>query len=58
MNNREVYEFSKVLVKTLVGCNSNKEQFKLYRSYRKMLRIMTRNDFYHVNREITLLEHS
>lgn len=44
MKNREVYEFSKVLVKTLVGCNSNKEQFKLYRSYRKMLRIMTRND--------------
>lgn len=44
MKNKEVYEFSKVLVKTLVECNSDKKQFEIYRHYRKMLRGMTRND--------------
>lgn len=40
MKNKEVYEFSKVLVKTLVECNSDKKQFEMYRHYRKMLRRM------------------
>lgn len=40
MKNREAYEFSKVLVKTLVECKSNEKQFELYRHYRKMLRRM------------------
>lgn len=44
MKNREVYEFGKVLVKTLVECNSDKEQFKMYRHYRKMIRKMVSND--------------
>lgn len=44
MKNREVYEFGKVLVKTLVECNSDKEQFKMYRHYRKMLRKMVSNN--------------
>lgn len=40
MNNREAYKFSKVLVRTLVECNSDKKQFEMYRYYRKMLRRM------------------
>lgn len=40
MKNREVYEFSKVLVKILVGCKSDEEQFDLYRNYRKLTRRM------------------
>lgn len=44
MKNREVYEFGKVLVKTLVGCDTNKEQYSLYKQYRTMLRKMCSND--------------
>ena len=30
MNNREAYKFSKVLVRTLVECNSDKKQFETW----------------------------
>ena len=44
MKNREVYEFGKVLVKTLVKCDTTKEQYDLYKHYRVMLRKMVSND--------------
>ena len=44
MNNREAYKFSKVLVRTLVKCDTTKEQYDLYKHYRVMLRKMVSND--------------